>query len=125
LNPTNAESPKSPRCWPSTVSLPSKKLTDERGVDVCTIVKGIQPICFENVCWAYILGAAIALKKGQKSYQPYWALAGNLLNRMQRWEEAKVAYGRALGLCDDQSMCEFLLRKIAEADLPNRRCTTE
>ena len=44
----------------------AKKLTDAKGVDVYTIVKGIQPICFENVCWAYILGAAIALKKGQK-----------------------------------------------------------
>jgi hypothetical protein len=43
----------------------AKKLTDAKGVDVYTIVKGIQPICFENVCWAYILGAAIAMKKGQ------------------------------------------------------------
>jgi hypothetical protein len=44
----------------------AKKLTDGKGVDVYKIVKEIQPICFENVCWAYILGAAIALKKGQK-----------------------------------------------------------
>ena len=44
----------------------AKKLTDAKGVDVYRIVKEIQPICFENVCWAYILGAAIALKKGQK-----------------------------------------------------------
>lgn len=36
------------------------------GVDVQAIVKGVQPICFENACWAYIAGAAIALKKGQK-----------------------------------------------------------
>ena len=35
------------------------------GVDVATIVKGIQPICFENAVWAYTLGAAIAIKKGQ------------------------------------------------------------
>ena len=26
-------------------------------------IKGIQPICFENACWAYIVGAAIAIKK--------------------------------------------------------------
>ena len=44
----------------------AKKLTDAKGVDVYKIVKEIQPICFENVCWAYILGGAIALKKGQK-----------------------------------------------------------
>lgn len=35
------------------------------GVDVATIVKGIQPICFDNALWAYTLGAAIAIKKGQ------------------------------------------------------------
>jgi hypothetical protein len=34
-------------------------------VDVAKIVKGIQPICFENAVWAYTLGAAIAIKKGQ------------------------------------------------------------
>src|SRR5512141_955600 len=44
----------------------AKQLCDAKGVDVYNIAKGIQPICFENVCWAYILGAAIALKKGQK-----------------------------------------------------------
>jgi hypothetical protein len=43
----------------------AKALCDAKGVDVYSIVKGIQPICFENVCWAYILGGAIALKKGQ------------------------------------------------------------
>ncbi len=36
-----------------------------RDVDVAAIVKSIQPICFENACWAYTLGAAIAIKKGQ------------------------------------------------------------
>ncbi len=35
------------------------------GVDIAKIVKGIQPICFENAVWAYTLGAAIAIKKGQ------------------------------------------------------------
>ena len=43
----------------------ARQLSEAQGVDVYAIVKGIQPICFENVCWAYILGAAIALKKGQ------------------------------------------------------------
>jgi hypothetical protein len=36
----------------------------EKGIDVASLVKEIQPICFENACWAYILGAAIAIKKG-------------------------------------------------------------
>ena len=37
------------------------------GFDPYEIVKGIQPICFENACWAYTVGAAIALKKGVSS----------------------------------------------------------
>jgi len=44
----------------------AKQLCDAKKVDVYSIVKEIQTICFENACWAYILGAAIALKKGQK-----------------------------------------------------------
>jgi hypothetical protein len=43
----------------------AKQLSVDKGVDVYAIVKGIQPICFENVCWAYILGSAIAMKKGE------------------------------------------------------------
>ena len=41
----------------------AKKICDDKGIDVYNIVKGIQPICFENACWAYIVGAAIAIKK--------------------------------------------------------------
>ena len=37
------------------------------GFDPYEIVKGIQPICFENACWAYTVGAAIAIKKGVKT----------------------------------------------------------
>ena len=37
------------------------------GFDPYDIVKGIQPICFENACWAYCVGAAIALKKNVSS----------------------------------------------------------
>ena len=36
------------------------------GLDVYAMVKKIQPICFENACWAYTVGAAIAIKKGCK-----------------------------------------------------------
>ena len=39
----------------------AKALCDELGVDVYNIVKDVQPICFENACWAYIVGAAIAI----------------------------------------------------------------
>ena len=37
------------------------------GLDVYKMVKDIQPICFENACYAYLVGAAIALKKGSKT----------------------------------------------------------
>lgn len=36
----------------------------EKGINVEDIVKGVQPIAFENAVWAYTLGTAIALKKG-------------------------------------------------------------
>ena len=44
----------------------AEKITKDAGLDVYNQVKGIQPICFENACWAYIVGAAIAIKKGCK-----------------------------------------------------------
>ena len=40
-----------------------RDLCKAAGFDPYEIVKGIQPICFENACWAYCVGAAIALKK--------------------------------------------------------------
>ena len=46
-----------------------------------------------------------------KSYQPYWALAAHLLKRMQRSEEAVAAYDRAIGLCEDPAMREFLVQQ--------------
>ncbi len=44
----------------------ARSVCEDFGVDVYQQVKEIQPICFENACWAYILGAAIAIKKGQR-----------------------------------------------------------
>ena len=41
-----------------------REICKAAGFDPYEIVKGIQPICFENACWAYCVGAAIALKKG-------------------------------------------------------------
>ena len=45
----------------------AKQICDDAGVDAYNIVKGIQPICFENACWAYIVGCAIAIKDGVKT----------------------------------------------------------
>ena len=44
-----------------------REICQAKGFDPYEIVKGIQPICFENACWAYTVGAAIALKKDVKT----------------------------------------------------------
>ena len=44
----------------------AEKITKDAGLNVYDQVKKIQPICFENACWAYTVGAAIAIKKGCK-----------------------------------------------------------
>ena len=44
----------------------ARDLCLSKGVDVEAIVKGVQPIAFENAVWAYTLGAAIAFKAGAK-----------------------------------------------------------
>ena len=38
-----------------------------KGIDCDKIIRGIQPICFDNAVWAYTLGTAIAVKRGLKS----------------------------------------------------------
>ena len=44
-----------------------REMCQAKGFDPYEIVKGIQPICFENACWAYTVGAAIAMTKGVKT----------------------------------------------------------
>ena len=43
----------------------ARKICTDLGFDPYEIVKSVQPICFENACWAYTLGAAIAIKTGR------------------------------------------------------------
>lgn len=45
----------------------AREICAEKGIDPYTTVREIQPIAFENACWAYTLGAAIAIKKGIKT----------------------------------------------------------
>ena len=42
----------------------ARDLCLSKGVGVESIVKGVQPIAFENAVWAYTLGVALALKRG-------------------------------------------------------------
>ena len=45
----------------------ARDLALAHGINVEEIVKGVQPIAFDNAVWAYTLGVALALKKGVKS----------------------------------------------------------
>ena len=45
----------------------ARDLCLSKGVDVESIVKGVQPIAFDNAVWAYTLGCAIAIKNGAKN----------------------------------------------------------
>ncbi len=58
----------------------AKAVCDEKGVDVSRIVKEVQAICFENACWAYTLGAAIAIKKGRAKAADVAESLGVVLN---------------------------------------------
>ena len=44
----------------------AKQITLDKGIDVEKIVKGVQPIAFENAVWAYTVGTALAIKNGCK-----------------------------------------------------------
>lgn len=48
------------------------------------------------------------------NYQPYWALAAHLYNKMKKIEKARTAYSRAIGLCEDFSVKQFLHQRAKE-----------
>ena len=45
----------------------AKAICAEKGLDPYKTCEETQPICFENAKWAYVVGAAIAIKKGCKN----------------------------------------------------------
>ena len=45
----------------------AQQIVSDNGIDVRSIVLGIQPIALENAVWAYTVGAAIAIKAGAKN----------------------------------------------------------
>ena len=89
-----------------------RELCQSKGFDPYDIVKGIQPICFENACWAYTVGAAIALKAGVKSAAEAAKMIGVGLQSFcidgSVAEDRKVGLGHGnLGamLLSDESKC--------------------
>ena len=49
------------------------------------------------------------------SYQPYWAVAAHLLARLHRRADAQAAYARAMGLCEDPALRDFLAAQARKA----------
>lgn len=74
----------------------ARKMCIDRGFDPYEIAKGIQPICFEDVCWAYVLGAAIAMKKGAVSAEAAAKAIGEGLQAF--CIEGSVADDRQVGI---------------------------
>lgn len=89
-----------------------KEICDEAGIDPYKIVEETQPICFENAKWAYVVGAAIAIKKGCVKAKDVAAAIGIGLQAFcvpgSVAENRKVGLGHGnLGamLLDDETEC--------------------
>ena len=89
-----------------------RTICNDLGFDPYEIVKGIQPICFENACWAYTVGAAIAIKSGVKTAAEAAKMIGVGLQSFcidgSVAEDRKVGLGHGnLGamLLSDESKC--------------------
>ena len=89
-----------------------REICKAKGFDPYEIVKVIQPICFENACWAYTVGAAIALKSGVKTAAEAAKMIGVGLQSFcidgSVAEDRKVGLGHGnLGamLLSDESKC--------------------
>ena len=90
----------------------AKQICDDKGVDVAGIVRGVQTICFENACWAYTMGAALAFKRGVKTAKEAAAVIGEGLQAFtipgSVAEQRKVGLGHGnLGamLLDEKTDC--------------------
>ena len=74
----------------------ARDLCLSKGIDVEKIVKGVQPIAFENAVWAYTLGTAIAIKRGVKKAAEAAAVIGEGLQTF--CVPGSVAENRQVGL---------------------------
>src|SRR5574344_1145019 len=73
-----------------------QKLCLSYGVDVGKIVRGIQPICFDNAVWGYTLGTACALKRQVKTAKEAASVLGEGLQAF--CVPGSVAAKREVGL---------------------------
>ena len=75
----------------------AQQIVSDKGIDVRSIVLGIQPIAFENAVWAYTVGAAIAIKAGAKNAAEAAEYIGKGLQAF--CIPGSVADQRKVGLC--------------------------
>ena len=90
----------------------AKQICDEYGLDLFKIVKGIQPICFDDAVWAYIVGAAVAIKKHDVQAKDAAMTLGEALqafcSKGSVADERRVGEGHgrlAAMLLDDETGC--------------------
>lgn len=74
----------------------AQEICIQHGLDVFAIVRGIQPICFDDACWAYTAGAAAALNSGLNSVSEIALLLGEALQSF--CIPGSVAYERQIGI---------------------------
>jgi hypothetical protein len=89
-----------------------KKICDDAGVDAAGMVRGIQTICFDDACWAYTVGAAIAIKKNARTAKEAAKALGEGLQAFciagSVADDRKVGLGHgnlAAMLLDDDTKC--------------------
>ena len=94
----------------------SKKICSDYGIDVDRIVRGVQNIAFDNAVWAYIVGCALALKRGAKTAAEAAEIIGEGLNAFcvpgSVAEQRNVGLGHgnlaAMLLCEETNCFCFL-----------------
>ena len=89
-----------------------KTICDAAGIDAAGMVRGIQTICFDDACWAYTAGAAIAIKKNARTAKDAAKALGEGLKALciagSVAEDRKVGLGHgnlAAMLLDDDTKC--------------------
>ena len=85
-----------------------------KGIDCDKIIRGIQPICFDNAVWAYTLGTAIAVKRGLKSAAD---CAAALLEELEssftclEWLIARINLTNCAVKVEGRSLTELIARR--------------
>jgi hypothetical protein len=81
----------------------------DKGLDIHELILQIQPIAFENACWAYTLGAAMAIKKNQKSASEIAVTLGEALQAF--CIPGSVAHDRKVGIGHGNLASMLLMEK--------------